>query len=328
MRVVLTVVFLILAITGHAARVDPVGDQTSTPDYSRQPEVIYRRTSGVALTMEIFTPAKPNGHGAIWVVSSNGVSSREQTLTPSFERRVAPLLKRGYTVFAVIHRSSPDFQVPDYIADARYAVRYVRHNAVKYAIDRDRIGIAGSSSGGSIALTVAFSGDNGDPIKRDTVEDEPSRVQAAAAFFAPTDFLNVTDTKQNIIDLMQQQAGKVDPAFLFHDVNPATGERKLITSRGLVLNVLRAISPATHVGPGDPPTLLIHGDADKAVPVRQSRLLMDKLNAERVTARLIVREGMGHAYQGWEADAESVADWFDQHLRGNARAKPPGAGGF
>jgi len=34
-----------------------------------------------------------------------------------------------------------------------------------------------------------------------------------------------------------------------------------------------------------------------------------------VPARLVLREGVGHAYPGWEADAALFADWFDAHLR-------------
>lgn len=298
--------------------------QNAPPNYARQSVTV----PGRQYAIDVLTPAKQNGRGAIWIVSSGGVSNREQTLTPSFERRVAPLLKRGYTVFAVIHRSSPQFQLPDYIDDGRHAVRFVRHNAKQYGIDGEQLGIAGSSSGGSIALTVALTGDNGDPITRETVEQEPSRVKAVAAFFPLTDFMNVNETNQNIVDFMQQQAGKVDPAFQFQDVDPKTGERKPITSRGLMLAVLRATSPITQVGPGDPPTLLIHGDADKNVPVGQSRRLLEKLNAEKVRARLVVREGQGHAYPGWEEDAELVAAWFDEHIGGAARVKPPGAGGF
>ena len=57
------------------------------------------------------------------------------------------------------------------------------------------------------------------------------------------------------------------------------------------------------------------GDQDKAVPVQQSRQLMERLNETNVPARLVVREGVGHAYPGWEADAALIADWFDTHLR-------------
>jgi hypothetical protein len=30
-----------------------------------------------------------------------------------------------------------------------------------------------------------------------------------------------------------------------------------------------------------------------------------------VEARLVVREGKGHAWPGWEADSELIAEWFD-----------------
>jgi dipeptidyl aminopeptidase/acylaminoacyl peptidase len=80
--------------------------------------------------------------------------------------------------------------------------------------------------------------------------------------------------------------------------------------------MLREMSPVTHVSADDPPTILIHGDQDKAVPVQQSRSLNERLREARVPARLIVREGMGHAYPGWESDTVLIADWFDEHLRG------------
>lgn len=57
-----------------------------------------------------------------------------------------------------------------------------------------------------------------------------------------------------------------------------------------------------------------------AVPLQQSRRLMDRLNDANVAARLVVREGMAHAWPGWEADSALIAEWFDAHLRpGHAR---------
>ena len=79
--------------------------------------------------------------------------------------------------------------------------------------------------------------------------------------------------------------------------------------------MLREYSPVTHVTAGDPPAILIHGDQDQAVPVQQSRRLLERLNDANVPARLTVREGAGHAYSGWEADSSLIADWFDAHLR-------------
>ena len=60
--------------------------------------------------------------------------------------------------------------------------------------------------------------------------------------------------------------------------------------------MLREMSPVTHVTVDDRPTILIHGQADKAVPLQQSQRLMDRLKEATVPARLVVRESAGHAW--------------------------------
>jgi acetyl esterase/lipase len=293
----------------------PAVAQTVTIEYSRRADVIYGRKFGLALTLEILTPSKANGFGVIWVVSSNGTSSREQTLQPSFETRIGPLLERGYTIFAVVHSNAPAFQVQDYVQDVRRAVRFVRHDATKYAVDGQRLAIVGSSSGGLIALMVAMASQEGDAAAADLVDRQSSRVQAAGAFFPPSDLVNFGETSQNIVDLMKQRSGTVDPSFQFYEVDAKSGIRTPVTEPESVLSMLREVSPVTHVTANDPPTILIHGDQDKAVPVQQSRQLIARLNEAKVTARLVVRERAGHAWPGWESDSKLIAEWFDTHLR-------------
>jgi acetyl esterase/lipase len=306
-----------VALSVAASSGDLARAQTGDSDYRRQSDVIYGRKFGLALTMEVFAPAKPNGLGIVWVVSSSGHSSREQTLQASFERRVSPLLGHGYTVFAVIHGSSPVFQVPDYVRDVRRAVRFVRHSAANFGIDGGRLGIAGSSAGGLIALIVALLGQDGDGASTDVVERGSSQVQAVGCFFAPTDLLNFGEESRNILDVVRERSGGVDPSFQFYESDDRTGARVLITEREQLLRMLRDVSPVTHVTADDPPTILVHGGADRAVPVDQSRRLTDRLNKANVPARLVVREGMGHAWPGWEADTALIADWFDAQLRRN-----------
>ncbi len=309
-----TALFVAFALSAMAAAGDRVTTQTAHAEFDRQPDVIYGRKFGLALTTEVFAPRKRNGFGVVWVVSSSGVSSREQTLQPSFERRVLPLLSHGYTVFAVIHGSSPAFQIQDYVQDARRAVRFVRYRASEFGIDAQRLGISGSSAGGLIALLIAMRGEDGNPESADPVERVSSRVQAAGCFFSPTDLTNFGDSSENIVDLMRQRGAAVDPAFQFYDVDEKTGARTVVSDPDHVLRLLREMSPVTHVTADDPPTMLIHGDADKAVPLQQSQRLIDRLKTTNVPSRLVVREGMAHAWPGWEADTELIADWFDAHL--------------
>ncbi len=304
---------LVLCLIGSLG--SGAGAQPATAKAARQSDVIYGRKSGVALTMEVFTPARRNGFGVVWVVSSGGMSNREQTLQNSFERRISPLLERGYVVFAAIPGSAPIFNVQDQVSDARRAVRFVRSRAAEYGIDGQRLGISGSSAGGLLALIVAMKGEDGDPTSDDVVERLSSRAQAVGCFFPPTDLMNFGAPAENIIDLMQKQAGRVDASFQFYDLEAKTGARRPLTAREDVFRMLRELSPVTHVTVDDPPTILIHGDQDKAVPVQQSRGLTERLREAHVPARLVVREAVGHAYPGWEADTALIADWFDEYLR-------------
>jgi acetyl esterase/lipase len=287
---------------------------SGVPEASRQSDVIYGRKFGVALTMEVFTPAVRNGRGVLWVVSSSGKSSRDQTLQESFERRISPLLERGYTVFAVIHGSAPLFNVQDFVGDVRRAVRFVRERSATFGVDGQRLGLAGSSSGGLLALMVAMAGEDGHAAD-DAVERASARVQAVGCFFPPTDLMNYGSASENIVDLMQTRDGRVDSSFQFYRIDPKTGERRPITEREDVRRVLGEFSPVAHVSKDAPPTILIHGDRDQAVPVHQSRRMIERLQAVSVPARLVVREGARHAYPGWESDTALIADWFDEHLR-------------
>jgi acetyl esterase/lipase len=303
------VLFLVATLGGAAAT------QTSAAKVTRQSDVIYGRKFGMTLTMEVFTPATRNGIGVVWVVSSSGRSSRDQTLQDSFERRIAPLLEHGYTIFAVIHGSAPIFNVQDQVNDVRRAVRFVRHRAAEFGIDGQRLGISGSSAGGLLALVVAMQQRDRDPAADDAVERESSSVQAVGCFFPPTDLVNFGGSAETIVDLMQKRDGSVDPSFQFYDLDAKTGARRSLTAGEDVIRMLREYSPVTHVTAGDPPTILIHGDQDRPVPVQQSRRLIERLNDVNVPARLVVRGGAGHAYPGWETDAALIADWFDAHLR-------------
>ena len=72
-------------------------------------------------------PRSPNGLGVV-VIVSGGWRSNPASIRPWL---VAPLLRRGYTVFAVAHVSQPKASVAEIFADVSRGVRFVRTHAGK-----------------------------------------------------------------------------------------------------------------------------------------------------------------------------------------------------
>ncbi len=293
-------------------------------EFDRKEDVIYGRKFGTALTLDVITPrANANGAGVIWVISG-GWFSNHDSINPA---TVQELLRRGYTVFAVVHGSQPRFTIPEVVEDMNRAVRFIRHHAAEYHVDPNRLGITGGSAGGHLSLMIGLAGNQGNKGARDPVDRESSRVQAVACFFPPTDFLNYGAANHNAVGRGVLKGFRAP--FDFSEFDRAEGHFKPVVDEARVTHLARAISPAYHVSRDDPPTLIIHGDADTLVPIQQAELVLERLKKAGVETKLVVKKGAGHGWPNLIADMSTIADWFDAHLAagkaaaaGPARAKP------
>jgi acetyl esterase/lipase len=289
------------------------------PAFDRKVDVVYGRKFGMALTMDVITPReKANGLGIIWAVSGGWFSSHD-AINPG---SVAEFLKRGYTVFAVVHGSQPRFTIPEVVADMNRAVRFIRFHAADYKIDPNRLAITGGSAGGHLSLMQGLAGDAGNPAaKDDPVERTSSRVQAVGCYFPPTDFLNYGKPGELAIGCGILKGFKAPFDFHEQDQNTKTFER--IEDLDKILAIARQVSPVYHASSDDPPTLIIHGDADTLVPIQQAELVLEKLKSAGVETSLVVRKGAGHGWPNLVNDNTIIADWFDAHLKpGSASARP------
>jgi acetyl esterase/lipase len=286
--------------------------------FTRKEDVIYGRKYGTALTMDVFTPAKDaKGIGIIFVVSGGFFSSHE-AINPAFTK---PILDRGYTVFAVVHGSQPRYTVPEIIQDMNRAVRFIRYHAGDYGIDPDRLGIYGGSAGGHLSMMIATAGTGGDPKARDPVDRVSSRVQAVACFFPPTDFLDFGKPGKEMLHATDHQP-PFRAAFDYRELDRKSMLWMPITDAQRLKEITGEISPITFVTADDPPTLIIHGDADNLVPLQQSELIKEKLEKAGVEIKLVVKKGAGHGWPGLEKDLSQFADWFDGHLQKNTKHQP------
>jgi acetyl esterase/lipase len=281
--------------------------------FTRQQDVVYGRKFGTALTLDVLTPTtKPNGAAIILVISGGWYSSHDG-IDGASRLFADPLAQRGYTVFAVVHGSQPKFTIPEILQDMNRAVRFIRFHAKDYHVDPDRFGITGGSAGGHLSLMQGLAGDLGNPKAKDPIDRVSSRVQAVACFYPPTDFLNYGKPGENAIGRGILKDFKAP--FDFHDLDPKTRTFVPVTDEARIEEIGRKISPINHVSADDPPTLIIHGDADKLVPIQQSQILVKKLQEAGVEARLIPKPGAQHGWPHQEQDMPAIADWFDAHLK-------------
>lgn len=270
------------------------------PAIIRTQDVIYGRKVGTALTLDVIQPAKVNnGHGLIFMVSGGWFSTHDAVNPQMY----APFLERGYTVFAVVHGSQPKFTISEITGDIHRAVRFIRHNAGKWSVKPDRLGIAGASAGGHLSLTMGTQGALGKGDAKDPIDRESSAVQAVACFFPPTDFLNYGSPGEDAVGV-----------GTLKDFKPAFGPRSDTPEGRQQLG--KEISPIYFVTPQLPPTLIIHGDADKLVPVQQAETFVQRATEAGATAKLIVKNGAAHGWPDMPGDVARLADWFDEHLRG------------
>jgi acetyl esterase/lipase len=276
-----------------------------TIKYRAVEDIVYGQKDGAALTMDALIPeTKPKNIGVIFIVSGSWKSRKNAVLEDEEKQRkqhwAQGLLNGGYTLFLVRHGSSPRYFIPEMVSDVRRSVRFVRLHAKEYGVDPNHIGISGASSGGHLALMAALTADDGKADAKDPVERVSSRIQAVVAWFPPTDLVNFGG------EAGYKKYGALRPTLyqeMFGKVTDLEAQ-------------LKSISPIYFANHDTPPVLLIHGDADKTVPLQQSQILKAKLEEAHRPVKLIVQPGGPHTYWlGIEKNYPAIWEWFDKYLK-------------
>jgi acetyl esterase/lipase len=208
-------------------------------------------------------------------------------MSPTPFERVA---QAGIAVASVDYRLSGEATWPAQLHDAKAAVRWLRARAVDLGVDPERICAWGESAGGHLAELLGLvtetdlEGDVG-------IVGTSSQVAGVVAWYAPSDVAAVApDTG-------------ADPA------DPTTREAQLLGAAPATVPDLAAqAGPVTHVFPGAPPFLLLHGRADRFVPCVQSERLHRALVEAGVEVEFDGYEDADHMWLGSAAAAELALD--------------------
>ena len=190
--------------------------------------------------------------------------------------RVTPLAEMGYVVACVEYRPCSYALFPAQVEDSKTATRYMRAHAAEYQIDTDRIFAMGGSSGGHTVLLHSLT-QNSTLMDSGRLPDWSCEVKAVVDFYGPSELV-----KEFRIENGYQRNPDSNGGLLLGD--PVSEKRDI---------ALKA-SPLYYVHPYAVPTMIIHGDADRVVPIEQSILLEQRFRECGVRCEFITVPGGGH----------------------------------
>jgi dipeptidyl aminopeptidase/acylaminoacyl peptidase len=114
---------------------------------------------------------------------------------------------------------------------------------------------------------------------------------------------------------MGQLLAAFRPVVDVRELDSKTLRLERTTDEKQALELAARVSPITHVTADDPPTLIVHGDADRLVPIQQAEAIVGKFKEVGVRSELLTRPKRGHDLVGIEKDVAAMTDWFDEHLK-------------
>ena len=192
---------------------------------------------------------------AIVVVHGGGWRSGDKQ-RGQWARIPAQYASNGYVAISVNYRLTGEAPWPAQIADVKAAVRWLRAHAEKHAVDVNRIGAYGNSAGAHLVSLLGLVKRSDGLDGSGPYQDRSSMVQAVCASATPTDFLNWREP--GVVPERLGSTFLAGPSDTLHDR-------------------ARQASPITYARGDAPPFLLIHGTADRTVPISQSNRFAEAL---------------------------------------------------
>jgi len=230
-------------------------------------------------------------HGGAWTI---GDKSQQGLLLMN---RMAA---RGWICVAMNYRLAPKHPFPAQIVDVKKAIAWTREHIEEYGGDPSYLVVTGGSAGGHLAALAALT--PGVKEYQPGFEDADTSVSACVPFYGVYDLAGITGDRAAI---------EMRDYFL--------GPRVFRKSPKTSLAEFELASPITHVVPDAPDFLVIHGDRDGLVSVRQARAFVEKLREVSTGVVTYVElPGTQHAFEVFSSIRSqkvirAVERWLEWH---------------
>lgn len=268
-------------------------------------DIAYREGESEKWKLDLFLPNNkqtedPSKRPAIVFIHGGGWRSGDKGGGQWRSQPVA-YAQKGYVCISVNYRLTDETSIVGCIEDCKNAVRWLRANAEKYNVDSDRIGAYGNSAGAHLVSVLGLADEKAGLEGDGPYQDYSSAIQAVVCSAPPTDLVN-WDGKS--------------------EFDPRRGKRLFGTSdldEGLEL--AKKCSPVTYVKKGVP-FLVIHGTADRTVPVFQGDSFVEALKKVDADVNYIRVKGAGHGVfgQASERTGPAMEEFFERTLKFEAKS--------
>lgn len=247
-------------------------------EYDVRPNVTYSRANNTELKLDLYLPKERRApvpvvmfiHGGGWVEGAKEFDVLN----------LLPYLSLKFAVVNVGYRLGRTSPAPAAVEDCRCALRWVERNARQFNLDTSRIVLTGISAGGHLALITGM-------LPAMNVFDRACPTDDSVRWNSGAETMPKVAAIVNVF-------GITDVADLLEGRNAKHYAIEWFGSMGGRHELARQVSPLSHVRPGLPPVITVHGDADNIVPYGHAERLHAALDKAGVPNQLFTIRGAGH----------------------------------
>jgi acetyl esterase/lipase len=248
-------------------------------------------------TITVYSPVGTNNGAAIVVCPGGGYGG----LAAHEGKPVAEWANSlGMTGIVLRYRLGPKYHHPCMQQDVNRALRMVRGHAKEWGIDPKRVGVLGFSAGGHEASTAATHYDAGDANATDEIDKQSCRPDFAVLIY---------------------------PVITMTDPFTHKGSRNNLLGKEPDPKLVELMSNEKQVTKETPPTFLVHGADDKAVPIENSLMFVQAMAKNDVPCTLVMFRkgphgfGMGNSEEtrAWPAQCAAWLEGLGILKRGEAK---------
>ena len=232
--------------------------------------------------LDIYLPPNTKGNVPLVILVHGGgwLGNDKYADIGYMKKTVADIVSNGFALASIDYRFSTQAVFPAQIQDCNRAVSFLFDHADKYHLDKNRVAVMGFSAGGHLASLMGLS-------KNNNIE----------TFFLPG--TNKTFSFKGVVDFYGPSE-----LILFPGNNDVKSPESILIGAAPLArpDLAKAASPVTYVDKNDPPFLIIHGEKDDLVSVKQSQLLSSWLTVVGVQNELVIVKDAPHFGVMFDAD--------------------------